>query len=396
MNFFKNKLTFISPIVVIAVLFIFSLTLIPSISPSPKDMPVAIVNEDTGITLPNNTELKMGSTISENIRSQAIAKQDTPIKWIEVNNLKEVQKGLDEKKYYAALVIPKDFSKNQASLQTLAPISPEIKILVNQGLNPTAANLASQMLNGIVDGVNTNIRTQILEGFKMQGNTITTEQAALLVSPIIKKVINVNEIGTKSANGNAPISMFQPLWMGSIAGAVIIFFSFNKSKFSSRKNKLTGISIQVLMGMILALIAGFGLTFLANSMLGLDIPKLGDTGLFLSLTYFTFFLMISAVLMWLGIKGLPIFILMLFFGAPLLAMPPEFLSPFYRNWIYSWLPMRQMIEGLRELFFFGKGFGWSHSAQMLTWIALGSLIVLLCSSLKKGKHEGADEFHSEA
>lgn len=396
MNFLKNKLTFISPIVVIAVLFIFSLTLIPSISPSPKDMPIAIVNEDTGITLPNNTELKMGSTISENIRTQVMPNQDTPIKWIEVNSLKEVQKGLDEKKYYAALVIPKDFSKNQASLQTLAPTSPEIKILVNQGLNPTAANLASQMLNGIVDGVNTNIRTQILERFKMQGNTITTEQAALLVSPIIKKVINVNEIGTKNANGNAPISMFQPLWMGSIAGAVIILFSFNKSKFSSRKNKLKGISIQVLMGMILALIAGFGLTFLANSMLGLDIPKLGDTGLFLSLTYFTFFLMISAVLMWLGIKGLPIFILMLFFGAPLLAMPPEFLSPFYRNWIYSWLPMRQMIEGLRELFFFGRGFGWSHSVQMLTWIALGSLIVLFSSSFKKGNYESTDEFQSEA
>ncbi|MFJ7969970.1 YhgE/Pip domain-containing protein [Psychrobacillus sp. NPDC096389] len=391
----KNKLTFISPIAVIGIIFIFSLTLIPSISPAPKDMPIAIVNEDLGAKLPNNTELNMGNTFSENIRSQAIPGQDSPIKWIEVNSLSEVQKGLDEKKYYAALVIPEDFSKNQASLQTAQPTSPEIQILVNQGMNPTAANMASQILNGMVDGINTNVRTQILEGFEVQGNTITTEQAALLVSPIIKKVINVNEIGTKSANGNAPVTMFQPLWMGSIAGAAIVFMSLRKTVFRTRKDKLIGVSIQTLVGAILALIAGFGLTFLANSMLGLEVPKLSDTGLFLSLTYFAFFLMISAVLMWLGIKGLPIFIIMLFFGAPLLAMPPEFLSPFYRNWIYSWLPMRQMIEGLRELFFFGTGFGWSHSVQMLTWIALGSFILLISSSFKKVKLDVIMETNSE-
>lgn len=210
----------------------------------------------------------MGNTFSENIRSQALPGQDSPIKWIEVSSLSQVKKGLDEKKYYAALVIPEDFSKNQASLQTAQPTSPEIQILVNQGMNPTAANMASQILNGMVDGINTNVRTQILEGFKVQGNTITTEQAALLVSPIIKKVINVNEIGTKSANGNAPVTMFQPLWMGSIAGAAFVFMSLRKTVFRSRKDKLIGVSIQILVGAILALIAGFGLTFLANSMLG--------------------------------------------------------------------------------------------------------------------------------
>ncbi|WP_391122959.1 YhgE/Pip domain-containing protein [Psychrobacillus sp. L3] len=382
---FKNNLTFISPIIVIAIMFIFSLTLFPSINPAPKNMPIAIVNEDQGAVLPNNTEMNMGKTISEKVRTQAIPGQDSPIKWISVDSMTEVQKGLNNKKYYAALVIPKDFSKNQVSLQSPNPVSPEIQILVNQGMNPTAANIANQMLSGLVDGINGNVRTQILEGFKMNGNTITTEQASLLVSPIMKKVVNINETGTKSANGNSPVSMFQPLWMGSIVGAAVIFVVLSKIQFRNRKQKLLGILMQVIVGAILALIAGFGLTLLADSMLGLNIPKFADTGLFLSLTYFAFFLMISAVLMWLGMKGLPIFVLMLFFGAPLLAMPPEFLPSFHRNWIYPWLPMRQMIEGLRELFFFGKGFGWSHSVQMLTWLGLGSILVLLSSSIKKVK-----------
>ncbi|QFG01072.1 DUF3533 domain-containing protein [Psychrobacillus glaciei] len=392
----KNKLTIISPIIVVAIIFIFSLTLFPSISPAPKNMPIAIVNEDQGAVLPNNTEMNMGKTISENIRTQAIPGQDSPIKWISVDSLTEVQKGLNNKKYYAALVIPKDFSKNQVSLQSPNPISPEIQILVNQGMNPTAANIANQMLSGIVDGINGNVRTQILEGFKMNGNTISTEQASLLVSPISKKIVNVNEIGTKSANGNSPVSMFQPLWMGSIVGGAVIFVVLSKIQFRNRKQKLLGIFMQVLVGAILALLAGFGLTWLADSMLGLSIPKFADTGLFLSLTYFAFYLMVSAVLMWLGIKGLPIFVLMLFFGAPLLAMPPEFLPSFHRNWIYPWLPMRQMIEGLRELFFFGKGFGWSHSVQMLTWLGLGSLIVLVSSSFKRGRTDESTETQNEA
>ncbi|MGO4374689.1 phage infection protein, partial [Paenibacillus sp. MCAF20] len=53
MNLFKNKLTLLLPIIVIAVLFIFSLTSIPSINPAPKQLPIAIVNEDEGVDIPN-------------------------------------------------------------------------------------------------------------------------------------------------------------------------------------------------------------------------------------------------------------------------------------------------------------------------------------------------------
>ncbi len=64
--------------------------------------------------------------------------------------------------------------------------------------------------------------------------------------------------------------------------------------------------------------------------------------------------MISAVLSLVGLKGIGVFALLLFFWAPLLSLAPEMLSPFYQDWVYAWLPMRFMIEGLREIFFFGK------------------------------------------
>ncbi len=384
MNILKNRLVLLSPIIALAVIFIFSLTLFPSVQPQPKNLPIAIVNEDQGVQIPNQPKMNMGDTIVEMIQKTAktTTDEDPAVKWVEVKTAEEVQKGMDNQKYYAALVIPKDFSTKQTSLQTPAPSSPEVQIYINQGMNTAASTMAGQILNGVVDNMNNNVRTQLLEGFEKQGATLTVKQAASLATPIVKKVTNVNEIGTNSANGNAPVSLFQPLWMASLASAAIIFIAVSKLSISNRKENFLAKFIQILIGAIVALVVGFGLTWLADELIGLHIPQFTDTALFLSITSFSFFLMILAVLSLLGLRGMPIFVLMLFFGAPLLAMAPEMMSPFYRDWVYSWLPMRFMVQGLRELFFFGKGLTWSFPVSTLVWIGVASIVIILISALK--------------
>nr|WP_318539106.1 ABC transporter permease [Terribacillus saccharophilus] len=387
---FRNKLLFLSPIIALVIIFIFSLTLIPSVQPEPKNLPIAIVNEDTGVDIPNQSKLNMGQSIVEMIKenSKVTADQEDPaVKWIEVNNAEEVQKGLDNQTYYAALVIPKDFSAKQSSLQTPTPSSPEVEIFINQGMNTMASTMAGQMLNGVVDNLNNTVRTQLLDGLEQQGASLSTEQAKVLVSPITKKVTNVNETGTNSANGNAPTSLFQPLWIASIASAAIIFIALRKVTTTNRKENLAVRVVQILTGAIVTLVVGFGLTWLADKMVGLHIPDFTSTALFLSITSFSFFLMISAVLSLTGLKGMPIFILMLFFGAPLLAMAPEMMSPFYHDWIYSWLPMRFMVEGLRELLFFHSGLTW-NSVSTLVWIGIVGMVVILASALRFNTKKG--------
>ncbi|MGG3805238.1 YhgE/Pip domain-containing protein [Metabacillus fastidiosus] len=382
---FKNKLVFFSPIIALVIIFIFSLTLFPSVQPELKNLPIAIVNEDVGVEIPNQSKMNMGQTIVEMVQknSKTTTDQEDPVvKWIEVKNTEEVQKGLDNQKYYAALVIPKDFSAKQASLRTPKPSSPEVEIFINQGMNTMASTMAGQILNGVVDNINNNVRTQLLDGLEQQEAKLTAKQAESLIHPITKKVTNINEIGANSANGNAPISLFQPLWMASLASAAIIFIAISKAAITNRKENFTAKLVQILIGVILSLVIGFGLTWLADGMVGLHIPHFTDISLFLSITSFCFFLMISAVLSLLGLKGMPIFILMLFFGAPLLAMAPEMMSPFYRDWIYSWLPMRFMIEGLRELFFFDKVLTWNSSVSTLVWIGVVSMVIILASALR--------------
>ena len=237
---FKNKLLLVSPIIALAVIFIFSLTLFPSVQPQPKNLPIAIVNEDEGVEIPNQPKMNMGQTIVEMMQknSKATTDEDPAVKWVEVKTAEEAQKGMDNQKYYAALVIPKDFSAKQASLRTPAPSSPEVQIYINQGMNTAASTMAGQVLNGIVDNMNNNVRTQLLDGFEKQGATLTAKQAASLATPITKKVTNVNEIGTNSANGNSPISLFQPLWIASLASAAIIFIAVSKLPIANRKENL--------------------------------------------------------------------------------------------------------------------------------------------------------------
>ncbi|QWU45761.1 YhgE/Pip domain-containing protein [Bacillus sp. NP247] len=380
---FKNKLLLLSPVIALLIVFIFSLTLFPSVQPQPKNLPIAIVNEDQGVEIPNQPKMNMGQTIVDTMKKTSKSDEEPAVKWVEVKNKEAVQKGLNNKEYYAALVIPKEFSAKQASLRTPQPSSPEVEIFINQGMNTAASTMAGQILNGVVDNMNNTVRTQLLDGFKAKGATLTTDQASNLVTPIAKKVTNVNEVGKNSANGNSPISLFQPLWIASLASAAIIFIAISKMPVGTRKENFVLKLKQILAGAIAALVIGFGLTWIADGMVGLNISNVTDTALFLSITAFSFFLMISAVLSLVGLNGIGLFALLLFFGAPLLSLAPEMLSPFYQDWIYSWLPMKFMIEGLREIFFFGKGLSWSTPVTVLVWIGVVSMVIVLITAFKR-------------
>ncbi|SCC39467.1 YhgE/Pip domain-containing protein [Bacillus wiedmannii] len=392
---FKNKLLYVSPVIALLVVFIFLLTLFPTVQPQPKNLPIAIVNEDQGVEIPNQPKMNMGQTIVDNMKKTSKSEEEPAVKWVEVKNKEAVQKGLNNQEYYAALVIPKDFSTKQASLRTPQPSSPEVEIFINQGMNTAASTMAGQMLNGIVDNMNNTVRTQLLEGLKAKGATLTTDQASKLVTPITKKVTNVNEIGKNSANGNSPMSLFQPLWIASLASAALIFIAISKMRVGTRKENFVLKLKQIITGAVVALVIGFGLTWIADGMVGLNISNFTDTALFLSITSFSFFLMISAVLSLVGLKGIGVFALLLFFGAPLLSLAPEMLSPFYQDWVYAWLPMRFMIEGLREIFFFGKGLSWGTPLAVLVWIGVVSMVIILATAFKRSAiKEHITELHA--
>lgn len=385
---FKNKLVLALPVIALGIIFIFSLTLFPTVQPEPENLPIAIVNEDEGIEIPNQPAMNMGLTFVEKIRDSTEASdgKEPLIKWIEVGSNDEVQEGMNNQEYYGALVIPRDFSKKQASLQTPEPSTPELQIFINQGMNMPASTMVREVLNGVVDNMNNNVRQQMLDAFEKQEAKLTTEQAVILTEPISKTVTNVNEVGPNTANGNAPMSLFQPVWIASLAAAAILFTTVNKMKLISIRERSQTKLGQILMGILVSLVIGFGFTWIAGDIVGLHIPDFMVTALFLTISSLSFILMILAVLSLIGFGGMPIFILILFFGAPLLALAPELMPSFYQNWVYPWLPMRFMIEGLREIFFFDKGLSWNMISTQI-WIGITGAIIILGTVFKKNNEK---------
>lgn len=88
---------------------------------------------------------------------------------------------------------------------------------------------------------------------------------------------------------------------------------------------------------------------------------------------------------WIGFRGIPLLILLMFFSMPLLNMAPEFLSQTTRDWIYSWTPLRFAAGGLREVMYFGGLDAVGSNTFVLWGVAVGFLVLLLASGFKAGR-----------
>ena len=80
MKLANQKLIYFSPIIVVAVIFIFILTLIPSVSPVPKDLPIAFVNADEGMTVPAKGNVNIGDQIQQNRKNPST--EQPSVKWV--------------------------------------------------------------------------------------------------------------------------------------------------------------------------------------------------------------------------------------------------------------------------------------------------------------------------
>lgn len=152
-----------------------------------------------------------------------------------------------------------------------------------------------------------------------------------------------------------------------------------KKRTTSAQIRFGIIQVLIAIGLGLGLVAGFSLTWLTTLVLGFEFASFLNVAFFLSIASIGFTLLMLATLTWTGIGGVPIYGLLMFFSLPLLQLGPEMLPTFYYNWIYPWLPMRFMFDGLREILYF-NGPVWSTSTSVLIWIALISIFVLIANS----------------
>lgn len=122
---------------------------------------VAVSNEDKGCTI-ENINIALGNEIVKNLEANNM------MGWTFVNT-EDAKEGVKSGKYYAAVVIPEDFSEKMTSFLTSDIERPEINYYVNQKKNAIAPKITDKGIEAI--------QTQVDESFI---NTIASYVATLL------------------------------------------------------------------------------------------------------------------------------------------------------------------------------------------------------------------------
>ncbi|PFE04975.1 DUF3533 domain-containing protein [Bacillus cereus] len=382
-QFFKQKMVLGGLLGIMAAVIIASFAFMGStVNPVPKDLPVALVIQDTGVNLQGQGSVNIGDKIKE----QILQNKQSTVKWTFLQTKKDVLQGMKDKKYYAAIVFPPEISQQLVSLTTPKGKQTEVQVLVNQGMNYNAAMVSSQMIDKFIGGINENIRNTLLDQLSQKNMTLTTEQAKLLASPFIVKTELIHPVQAHTGNGNIPIMLTQILWITTLISSLVLFIAVQK--FTN--GRVTGKSVlsQILAGSVFVTVIASLILFIAHTILEVNIPNQGEIFLLFLFFGFMFFLLQSAVLNWIGRVGVPILMVFFFFSMPILSLAHEFLPDVTKHWLYSWTPFKYSVEAFRSSFFFG-GYRIGSYVQVMGLLGLVSLIIMVLSVFKKDKQKGS-------
>ena len=366
-----GRITGILLAAVAVIMSIFISTQIPVVNPKITDLPLAIVNQDKNETTTAMVEkLKENSTLSEKVS----------IKWVEVDSKDQALEKMNNGEYYGALVIPENYTKSLATLATPNPQFPEYTVVVNQGKNSQLSTQVTQILTQIANKSGDAVSSQIIKRAEASNQPLPAKVVENLMNPVKVNVENINTTGEFSS---APGVFFSPIWISSLLGSILLFF-LGRSESKSTKERTLQKSAQLGILGLLSVTVGFLAPQLVNWILGVSVDNNTLTATFLSIAAFAFMSLIFGTISWLGIGGAPLFVLLLFFGLPLLSLAPEMLNSFYTEWVLPWLPMRMLYDGVKNILFFGQGL-WNSATKELVYVAIVGIALVLTSIFKKEK-----------
>ncbi|MDQ5819021.1 MAG: ABC transporter permease, partial [Actinomycetota bacterium] len=173
---------------------------------TPPTMPIAVVNEDEGAVM-NGQPMKLGEEVAKRITAP-----DTPappfIRWTRADDRVTALEGLEEGDFYAAIVLPKDYTRRLASMSGPPAVAPpsgappsgapagrpatpepaEIELVTSPAVRPSATALIEDAFSGVVGGVSQATSERILGSLSEQGVPVPSGAGALIADPVKGKV----------------------------------------------------------------------------------------------------------------------------------------------------------------------------------------------------------------
>ncbi|HFE5777889.1 TPA: YhgE/Pip domain-containing protein [Staphylococcus aureus] len=408
MNIFKNKLLWIAPIATMIILVIFSLAFYPAYNPKPKDLPIGILNEDKGTTIQDKNV-----NIGKKLEDKLLDSDSNKIKWVNVDSEKDLEKDLKDQKIFGVAIIDKDFSKDAMSKtqkvvmdskkeemqQKVASgeIPPQVvqqmkqkmgnqqvevkqakfKTIVSEGSSLQGSQIASAVLTGMGDNINAQITKQSLETLTSQNVKVNAADINGLTNPVKVDNEKLNKVKDHQAGGNAPFLMFMPIWIDSIVTSILLFFAFRTSNNIVVQHRIIASIGQMIFAVVAAFAGSFVYIYFMQGIQGFDFDHPNRIAIFVALAILGFVGLILGVMVWLGMKSIPIFFILMFFSMQLVTLPKQMLSESYQKYVYDWNPFTHYATSVRELLYL------NHHIELNStmWMFIGFMIFGAVSSL---------------
>ncbi|HDA2640562.1 TPA: YhgE/Pip domain-containing protein [Staphylococcus aureus] len=408
MNIFKNKLLWIAPIATMIILVIFSLAFYPAYNPKPKDLPIGILNEDKGTTIQDKNV-----NIGKKLEDKLLDSDSNKIKWVKVDSEKDLEKDLKDQKIFGVAIIDKDFSKDAMSKtqkvvmdskkeemqQKVASgeIPPQVvqqmkqkmgnqqvevkqakfKTIVSEGSSLQGSQIASAVLTGMGDNINAQITKQSLETLTSQNVKVNAADINGLTNPVKVDNEKLNKVKDHQAGGNAPFLMFMPIWIGSIVTSILLLFAFRTSNNIVVQHRIIASIGQMIFAVVAAFAGSFVYIYFMQGIQGFDFDHPNRIAIFVALAILGFVGLILGVMVWLGMKSIPIFFILMFFSMQLVTLPKQMLPESYQKYVYDWNPFTHYATSVRELLYL------NHHIELNStmWMFIGFMIFGAVSSL---------------
>lgn len=408
MNIFKNKLLWIAPIATMIILVIFSLAFYPAYNPKPKNLPIGILNEDKGTTIQDKNV-----NIGKKLEDKLLDSDSNKIKWVKVDSEKDLEKDLKDQKIFGVAIIDKDFSKDAMSKtqkvvmdskkeemqQKVASgeIPPQVvqqmkqkmgnqqvevkqakfKTIVSEGSSLQGSQIASAVLTGMGDNINAQITKQSLETLTSQNVKVNAADINGLTNPVKVDNEKLNKVKDHQAGGNAPFLMFMPIWIGSIVTSILLFFAFRTSNNIVVQHRIIASIGQMIFAVVAAFAGSFVYIYFMQGVQGFDFDHPNRIAIFVAFAILGFVGLILGVMVWLGMKSVPIFFILMFFSMQLVTLPKQMLPESYQKYVYDWNPFTHYATSVRELLYL------NHHIELNStmWMFIGFMIFGAVSSL---------------
>ncbi|WP_248488421.1 YhgE/Pip domain-containing protein [Staphylococcus aureus] len=408
MNIFKNKLLWIAPIATMIILVIFSLAFYPAYNPKPKDLPIGILNEDKGTTIQDKNV-----NIGKKLEDKLLDSDSNKIKWVMVDSEKDLEKDLKDQKIFGVAIIDKDFSKDAMSKtqkvvmdskkeemqQKVASgeIPPQVvqqmkqkmgnqqvevkqakfKTIVSEGSSLQGSQIASAVLTGMGDNINAQITKQSLETLTSQNVKVNAADINGLTNPVKVDNEKLNKVKDHQAGGNAPFLMFMPIWIGSIVTSILLFFAFRTSNNIVVQHRIIASIGQMIFAVVAAFAGSFVYIYFMQGVQGFDFDHPNRIAIFVAFAILGFVGLILGFMVWLGMKSVPIFFILMFFSMQLVTLPKQMLPESYQKYVYDWNPFTHYATSVRELLYL------NHHIELNStmWMFIGFMIFGAVSSL---------------